>query len=126
MDWAHTITPEISVATILQQCTLANLPHLSEDVYSVDHISADGSTANAECMWGVFEVECRPVRNGVRYALTSCPNAFQWTITSRHGETVVHGSINQMSPDPEFAESIAEFLQHFCSGLEQQPHPPAA
>ena len=74
-------------------------------------------------MWGVFEVECRLVRNGVRYALTSRPNAFQWTITSRHGETVVHGSINQMSPDPEFAESIEEFLHHFCSRLEQQTHP---
>jgi len=25
-----------------------------------------------------------------------------------------------MTPDPEFADSIVEFLQHFCAGLEQQ------
>lgn len=120
MDWSHIIIPEIPVTTVMQHCTLANLPQLCADVYSVGQIADDNATAHTECLWGVFELECRPVRNGVRYALTSCPNAFQWTITSRHGETVVHGSINQMAPDPEFAESIAEFLQNFCTGLEQQ------
>lgn len=122
MDWSHSITPEIPVAAILQHCTLANLPRLCTDVYQVEDIVTDGSTARTECLWGVFELECRPIRNGIRYALTSCPNAFQWTVTSRHGETVVHGSINQMTPDAEFAESIAEFLQNFRSGLQQQIH----
>ena len=120
MEWAHKITPEITVAEVLAQCSLAHLPTLCEDVYTVDHIATDGSIAQITCVWGEFEIACRPIKNGVSYALISCPNAFQWSVTSRNGVTLVHGSINQMHPDPEFAESLIEFLQHFCVGLETQ------
>lgn len=124
MEWAHKITPEIPVAEVLAQCSLANLPVLCEDVYSVEHIATDAGVAQAACVWGEFEIACRPIKNGVSYALISCPNAFQWSITSRNGVTLVHGSINQMQPDPEFAESLIEFLQNFCAGLKAQTSQP--
>ncbi|BBO99340.1 hypothetical protein [Sulfuriferula nivalis] len=119
MEWACTLTPEIPVTELLARCTLANLPALCADVYSVEHVTTDGAYAHVGCVWGEFEMERRPIKNGVRFALISCPNAFQWSITSRHGATVVHGSINQMQPDPEFAESIVDFMQNFCTGLRQ-------
>lgn len=119
MELSHIITPEISTDRLVKLCTLENLPSLCEDVYAVNEVAADGATAKTECLWGVFEVECRPVKNGVRYALTSCPNALQWTVTSRRGETTLHCSINQMQPEEEFAESIREFFLHFGEGLER-------
>ncbi len=120
MELSHSIIPEIPVEKVVSHCTLKNLPSLCEDIYEVSEVAADGATAKTECLWGVFEVECRPVKNGVRYALTSCPNALQWTVTSRRGETTLHCSINQMAPEEEFAESIREFFQHFCAGVERE------
>ena len=121
MEWMHVLSPALSENNIHKHCTLQNLPQLCSDVYEVNLTDTDGRHGEISCIWGVFQLEVYPIKNGVRYALTSCPNALQWTVTSRHGETTIHCSINQTTPDPEFAETIESFLLHFYLGLQSMP-----
>ncbi len=116
MEWAYVLRPAIPAERLDSLCTLADLPTLCADVYELaEQTSAE--RAEISCVWGVFDTRRTRVRNGVRYELLSCPNALQWTVTTRDGETTLHGSINQMAPDPEFADSIRDFLEHFRDGL---------
>ena len=120
MEWFHTISPALPENAIHELCTLQNLPALCKDVYEVDEIDSNGQHAQISCVWGVFKTARRIIRYGVRFELTNCPNALQWTITTRNGETVLHCSVNQVIPDPEFAESIGEFMGHLHNGLAVQ------
>ena len=111
MEWFHRIRPGIAEGRIRELCTLENLPRLCDDVYEVtgpDEIS---------CVWGLFAIRASQVKYGVRYALTSCPNALQWTVTTRDDVTTIHCTINMADPDPDFASSIQTFLDKFHNGL---------
>ena len=118
MEWLHVLSPALSESNIHTHCTLQNLPQLCSDVYEVTASDADVRQGEINCIWGAFKIEVYPLKNGIRYALTGCPNALQWTVTTRHGETTLHGSINQTTPDPEFAETIESLLLHFYQGLQ--------
>lgn len=112
MEWFHEIEPVLTVSRVQEICTLAALPSLCADVYAVDE------AGRMECVWGVFEARCLPLRHGVRYELASCPHALQWSIASRHGEMLLHASINLPDPDPDFADSIVAFLGKFRDALQ--------
>jgi hypothetical protein len=113
MEWFCHISPGIPAETLVEQCTLTALPALCAGVHAVPEIDAAGRRATIECVWGVFTATVEPIRHGVRYALTTCPNALQWTVTTRHGKTTLHLTINDTEPDPDFVESIREFMQSF-------------
>ncbi|MEW5790995.1 MAG: hypothetical protein ACOY4L_11675 [Pseudomonadota bacterium] len=119
MEWLYLIKPPLAVSRIEEVCTLAALPTLCEDVYEVSGLREAGREGRVDCVWGVFDGRCLPIRNGVRYELVSCPNALQWTVTSRNGEMTLHGSINMADVAPDFAESIELFLGHFRDSLQQ-------
>jgi len=119
MEWLHVISPALPESKIREHCTLLNLPHLCSDVYEVTVSDSNDRLAEINCVWGVFQTEAYPIKNGVRYALTTCPNSFQWTITTRHGETTLHGTINQATIDSDFADSIQDFMMHFYQSLQQ-------
>lgn len=82
-----------------------------------------GERGEINCLWGRFRVHREVIRDGVRFSLPGCPNALQWTLTAEHagseGRITVHCSINRAEPDPDFADSIEEFVRDWCEGLEQ-------
>lgn len=117
MEWIYQFTPGIPAEEIVERCTLSNLPALCAGVHAVPEVETGGRRATIECVWGVFSATVEPIRNGVRYALVTCPNALQWTVTTRHGMTTVHLTINDVSPDADFAESIREFVESFHDRL---------
>lgn len=120
MEWYYHIVPGIPAEILVEHCTLANLPALCASVHAVPEIGATGRNATIECVWGVFATSVEPIRHGVRYALTSCPNALQWTITTRHDTTTLHLTINDAQPDPDFVESISEFMASFHARLAER------
>lgn len=123
MECCYRIEPAIPAERLEALCTLRALPALCADVYELTgEPVGDGDVERGEvsCVWGVFDTRVSRVRNGVRYELLSCPNALQWTVTTRGGVTTLHGSINQMEPDPDFAETIRLFLERFRDGLLAQ------
>ena len=117
MEWFYHISPGIPEEFIAQHCTLNNLPALCASVHAVPEVDVGGQCATIECVWGVFTTTREAIRNGVRYALVTCPNALQWTITTRHGKTTLHLTINDATPDPDFVESIGEFMESFHTRL---------
>ncbi len=116
MEWCHQLDRAIPEDRLAALCTLERLPGLCQDIYEVSAPSGPDQ-AEISCVWGVFETRRSRIRNGIRYELLSCPNALQWTVTTRHGATTLHGSINQLAPDQDFADSIGAFLDSFRQGL---------
>lgn len=125
MEWFYPISPGIPLEAIAQHCTLNNLPALCASVHAVPEVEADGRRATIECVWGVFTATVEPIRNGVRYTLVTCPNALQWTVTTRHGITMLHLTINDAQPDPDFVDSIREFMESFHARLSERLAKPA-
>ena len=73
-------------------------------------------------MWGVYDVRRSVIRSGVRFELTSCPNALQWTATvhpTDAGKVICHCTIDCTEHDPEFIESIRVFLHRFAEGISK-------
>ena len=130
MEWFCHVQPPLSLKELALQCRLPKLPRQCASVHNIAEISADNQSASVECVWGVFDVSLTPICNGFRYALTNCPNALQWSVTTCNGVTLIHCSINQEETDPAFSESIREFVENFRKGLEQQQNnqlePPSA
>ena len=106
---------------VLQNITVHDLSRFCEDIDEVLH-AEDDNRASVYCVWGEFVVERQLINGGLRFSLPGCPNAFAWTITTGHdpapGKVVVHGTINRPDHDPDFVESIEEFLAAWKMGLE--------
>lgn len=84
-------------------------------------LSHRGEKGEIYCVWGEFRVHREVIREGVRFTLPTCPNALQWTLTldkAQPGSIVVHCTINQHSQDADFVESLQQFVDDWCAGLE--------
>jgi hypothetical protein len=86
-------------------------------------LDGDDETGNIGTVWSEFPVQRQLIRGGVRFALTTCPNALAWTITNGFppapDNVVIHGTINRTEHDVDFVESIVEFLETWRLGVEQ-------
>ena len=105
--------------TIRQQLVIDKLPALCD---SIDTVLADqGDSGRIYCLWGEFDIRREEIRNGVRFSLSSCPNALAWTITRDDDEQdlTLHCTINTHAPDGDFIESIELFLDDWARGLQQ-------
>jgi hypothetical protein len=50
--------------------------------------------------------------------MPECPNALAWTITiDKERVLTIHCTINKMTHDPDFVESIIEFVRDWKKGL---------
>ena len=106
------------------QCiTVRDLSLFCSDIDRVLQAESD-NRATVYCVWGEFVVERQLINGGLRFSLPGCPNAFAWTITAGHDpapeKVVVHGTINRTDHDPDFIESIEDFLAAWKTGLEKQ------
>ena len=120
MEFYATTDIPISV-TDLQRClTISNLPRWCA---SIDKVLSDAST-NGEifCVWGTFRVNREEIRGGVRFSLPGCANVLQWTVTTElppdPQQTVIHLTINRLEQDPDFVETIQQFVDDWKAGLE--------
>lgn len=106
----------------LQRITVRELSRFCGDIDEVLQVDST-DRATVYCVWGEFVVERQLINGGLRFSLPGCPNAFTWTITTGHDpapdKVVVHGTINRVTHDPDFIESIEDFLAAWKTGLEQ-------
>jgi hypothetical protein len=74
------------------------------------------------CIWGEFTLSRSEIKGGVRFALTDCPNALCWTITTGYppdrDAIVVHLTINRQRKQEKFVEEIHEFLDDMSESLK--------
>ncbi len=80
-----------------------------------------GQDALIGTLWGEFKLSYDKINGGVRFALTSCPNALAWTITTgfppERGKLIIHATINRTQKQQEFIDEINDFLEDWETGL---------
>ncbi len=98
-------------------CTVQRLPELCNSIDSL--LNQQGESGEIYCLWGSFKVNREPIKQGVRFSLPGCPNALTWTITAGQTDITIHCTINRTEHDPEFIESIDQFVDDWQTGLER-------
>lgn len=111
-----TTSPEV-----LQMLTVDKLSQYCAEIDKVLHVENENS-ADIYCLWGTFTVQRQIIRGGIRFSMPNCPNALAWTITTGFepapDHVVIHCTINRTEHDPDFIESIQQFIQAWKHGLE--------
>ena len=107
----------------LQAClNIDSLPRYCGAIDKV--IEQQGDRGVIYCLWGQFSVHREAIKGGVRFSLTSCPNALAWTVTTGYppasDRAVIHCTINRTEHEPELVESIESFVSDWRHGLERQ------
>lgn len=108
----------IGIEALAERLTIANLPAHCASISTV--LSNQGDSGEIYCIWGQFAVSRERIKNGVRFALLNCPHAFVWT-TACHNDgrdVVIHCTIDKQHEDPDFVESIQQFVADWESGLK--------
>jgi hypothetical protein len=103
---------------IHEHITLENLDKITETNFVIEK---KGSDALIATLWGEFDVSYDKINGGVRFALTSCPNALAWTITTgfppEREKLIIHATINRTRKPQEFIDEMDEFLEDWEEGL---------
>ena len=107
----------------LRAIPLRELGAYCDDIDEV--IAVEGEqAARVYCVWGEFRIERQVINGGVRFSMPDCPNAMSWTLTTGFdpapGRVVVHATINRVEHDPDFIESIEDWVTSWREGLERQ------
>lgn len=102
-----------------QELTIGVLPRYCASIETVLEDHGDG-TGSIYTVWGVLEVTRQPILTGVRFSLPTCPNAVTWSVTAEDGDRlVVHATINRPTHDPDFVETLEQFVTDWRAGLRQ-------
>ena len=110
---------EMSPMAIQRAVHVSNLAELCGSIDKV--LSHNADRGEIYCIWGKFKVHRELIRQGVRFSLPGCPNALQWTITATNDESAsvrIHCSIDRPRHDPDFVESIQQFVDDWKLELE--------
>lgn len=106
----------------LQALSVEKLDQYCAEIDTVVRVEHENS-ADIYCLWGEFTVHRQMVNGGVRFSMPQCPNALAWTVTTgfppEPDKIMIHATINRTEHDPDFIESIQEFIQAWKVGLEQ-------
>ena len=120
MEFFATTTIPASVADLQRRLTISELPRWCASIEKV--LSDARSSGEIFCVWGTFITHREELRDGVRFSLPGCPNAFQWTVTTGHKpdprQTVIHLTINRTEHDQDFINPIHKFVADWKAGLE--------
>jgi len=105
-DWIH------------ENVTIENLEKITETNIILEN---RGNEAFIGTLWGEFELSYNKINGGVRFALTSCPNALAWTITTgfppEREKIIIHATINRTRKPQEFIDEMNDFLEDWSEGL---------
>ena len=121
MEFFATTTIPALAEDLQRRLTIGELPHWCA---SIEKVLRDGkSNGEIYSVWGTFDINREVLRNGVRFSLSSCPMAMQWSVTTGHmpdpQQTVIYTTINRTEQDQDFIDSIHKFMADWKAGLEQ-------
>ena len=110
---------DLSIVELKKLLSINNLTTLCSSITEVT--AAGKNQADIYCLWGAFKLSREEIKNGVRFALTSCPHALAWTITKNDADQniVLHCTIDKKEEDPDFVDSIEEFVADWSRGISK-------
>jgi hypothetical protein len=118
MEFFKIIDIETNSDWIQENITIANLAKITETNFVLEKKGKDALIAT---LWGEFDLSYDNINGGVRFALTSCPNALAWTITTgfppERSKLIIHATINRTQKPQEFIDEINDFLDDWKHGL---------
>jgi hypothetical protein len=106
---------------IQQEVRLDNLPDLCEMIYYL--MESQGELCKFDTFWGQFHLRREKINGGVRFTMPDCPNGLSLTVTTGHPpdpqSVFVHCTINRLEHDPNFIETLEDFVKSWIAGLEK-------
>ena len=127
MEFFSLATVRMSASDLQRFVNIQNLPEWCASIDKV--LSVRDERGDIYCVWGEFRVHRELISDGVRFTLPDCKNAIQWTLSpnpDNSAQIMVHCTINRPSQDPDFVESLEEFVNDWRDGLEAWPSRRAA
>jgi len=107
----------------LQSIPLESLPDLCPSIERLLRVHSK-DLARVWTVWGEFDVTRQTIHGGVRFTLPQCANALSWTLTAGNPpapeHVVIHATINRTEQDPDFVETLEDFVAQWREGLEKQ------
>ena len=120
MEFISTANISATAADLKSRLTIRELPHWCGSIEEV--LSEAQATGEIYCVWGTFNIHREDLSHGVRFTFPRCSNALQWTVTrgpqSSTPHVIIHLTINRTEHDPDYVESIRQFLADWKTGLE--------
>lgn len=121
MEFYATTSISASAADLQQRLTIDALPNWCASIDKV--LENAGSFGEIYCIWGTFRANREEIRGGVRFSLPGCANVLQWTVTTdlppEPQQTVIHLTINRNEHEPDFIETMQQFVDDWKTGLEK-------
>lgn len=118
MEFFRIIDIESTQDWIKENINFKNLDQITETNFVLEK---KGDNALIATLWGEFDWSYDKINGGVRFALTSCPNALAWTITTgfppERNKIILHATINRTQKPQEFIAEVNEFLDDWDQGL---------
>jgi hypothetical protein len=120
MEFYATTNIPTSADELQRRLTISGLPRWCA---SIEKVLSDATThGEIYSVWGSFRTNREDVRGGVRFSFPGCANVLQWTVTTELPpdplQTVIHLTINRIDQDPEFVETLQQFVEDWKAGLE--------
>ena len=123
MEYFKTIDIQTNQKWIQENITIENLEKITETNFVIEE---KGNDAFIGTLWGEFDLSYDKINGGVRFALTSCPNALAWTLTTGYpperNKLIIHATINRTQKQQEFIDELHEFLDDWEKGLLEFYH----
>jgi hypothetical protein len=106
---------------IQQKVRLDNMPVLCEMIYYL--MDSQGELCKFDTFWGQFHLRREKINGGVRFTMPDCPNGLALTITTGYQpdpqKVFVHCTINRLEHNPNFIETLEDFVKSWVTGLEK-------
>ncbi len=108
-------------AQIQSRLTLENLAKYCASIEEVYEVESE-NRGRGFLAWGDFLLERQKIKGGVRLTLPECPNMLSCTVTAGYppaeDKVVIHTTIARTEQDPDFVESLEDFVADWKKGLE--------
>jgi hypothetical protein len=121
MEFLTTTNIPASVEDLQRRLTIGDLPRWCASIEKI--LRNDTLSGEIFSVWGAFDINREALSKGVRFSLSNCPMALQWSVTTGHQpnprETVIHLTINRVEQDKDFVDSLRKFVEDWKAGLEQ-------
>lgn len=110
---------DLDINALKNLLTINNLANLCASISAIT--PQKENEGEIYCSWGVFSVRRDEIMYGVRFSLLNCPHALAWTITFDEvsQNIIIHCTIDKMDQDPDFVDSIYEFVVDWSKGISK-------
>lgn len=121
MEFFKLVDVATSQEEIQETLALNRMPEVCGLICKVQEKGED--RGDMSCLWGYYPVHRQNINGGVRFTLPTCPNAMAFTITTGYppapGQVVIHLTMSRTEHDPDFVETVEEFLDAWGEGLRR-------